>query len=93
VNLKPDRAAFKSILVEFHPEREFTLDQICSALNVHPADADTAFVRPMAIIDTGNDEVLEWLSSRGDILESANAEGWVCSSDLEKTCRGHAHSD
>jgi hypothetical protein len=88
VNLKPDRASFKSILVEFHPEREFTLAQICAALDVHPADADTATVRPMAIIDTGNDEVLEWLSSRGDILESANAEGWVgvvCPNHVEHT--------
>ena len=39
VNLKPGREGFVSRLVEFHPERQFTLPQICDALGVVPGEA------------------------------------------------------
>jgi hypothetical protein len=39
VNLKPDRNNCESRLVEFHPDREFTLPEICAALGVTPSAA------------------------------------------------------
>ena len=38
VNLKPGRESFQAQLVEFYPEREYTLDDICTALNVTPVE-------------------------------------------------------
>ena len=35
-NLKPGRDGFAARLVEFHPEREYTLTEICTALEVTP---------------------------------------------------------
>ncbi len=40
-NLKPGRDMFPARLVEFHPEREYTLAQICEGLDVTPAPADS----------------------------------------------------
>ena len=36
VNLKPGRGNFASVLVAFHPEREYNLEDICTALDVVP---------------------------------------------------------
>jgi hypothetical protein len=77
VNLKPGRDNFASQLVEFHPEREFTLDGICEALGVVPDEADTAAHTPLRLTDTGSDPVLKWLSEHGMVLSRANAAGWV----------------
>lgn len=76
VNLKPGREDFASRLVEFHPEREFSLPQICEALGVTPNPADTATVRPIRLTDDGGDDVLAWAAARGDLLEKGNASGW-----------------
>jgi hypothetical protein len=76
VNLKEGRDRFASILTEFHPEREFTLDEICAALNVTPAPADTATRRQIAIDDDGTDDVLAWLSEAGHLTAQGNAAGW-----------------
>ena len=59
INLKPGRDAFRARLVEFHPDREYTLPQICEALGVTPAEADTARVLSFKLRDTGKDTVLE----------------------------------
>ena len=77
VNLKPGRDGFASRLVEFHPDREFTLDDICAALGVVPDEADTAAHTPLRLADTGSDPVLKWLSEHGMVLSRANAAGWV----------------
>jgi hypothetical protein len=77
VNLKPGRDAFKARLVEFHPDREFTLSEICAALGVTPAAPDTATQRGVRLRDTGKDTVLEWLNERGLVLSQPNAEGWL----------------
>ena len=77
VNLKPGRDAFKARLVEFHPDREFTLPEICAALGVTPAAPDTAAQRGVRLRDTGKDTVLEWLNERGLVLSQPNAEGWL----------------
>ena len=89
VNLKPAKGDFKSRLVEFNPDLEFSLPQICEALGVHPAEADTASVKRIDLIDDGTDDVLTWLVARGDVIEPANGEGWV-----GVTCiNASAHSD
>lgn len=77
VNLKPGRERFEARLVEFHPGREFTLGQICEALGVTPAEADTATHVPLRLVDTGGDTVLHWLSEQGLVLSRANAQGWL----------------
>ena len=76
INLKPGRDNFRSVLAEFHPEREFTLAQICEALDVKPHEADTANMYRVRLDDDGRDDVLAWIYARGEIVEPANAEGW-----------------
>jgi hypothetical protein len=89
INLKPGRDAFPARLVEFHPDREFALPQICEALDVTPADADTAQGISFRLRDTGKDSVLEWMNGNGMVLSSVNAEGW-----LSVVCPNHAeHTD
>ena len=88
VNLKPGRNNFKSILVEFHPEREYTLPEICDALGVVPDPADTATNVAIRLADTGKDSVVTWLNEQGMILSAANGEGWmgiVCPNNAEHT--------
>jgi hypothetical protein len=88
VNLKPGREMFKSMLVEFHPERDFTLPQICAALEVTPA-ADTGDIfRPIRISDDGTDDVMIWLSDNGLLLSRPNQEGWagvICPNSAQHT--------
>ena len=89
VNLKRGRNNFEARLVEFHPEREYTLAEICEALGVEPAEADTAEHRSIAIRDTGGDTVLQWLSDNNLVLTKVNNEGWC-----GVVCPNHAeHSD
>ena len=76
VNLKPNKDSFQSELVEFHPENEFSLEQICKALDVKPNEADTASVRTVKIADNGEDDILTWLSDHNAILDRANNTGW-----------------
>ena len=88
INLKPGRNAFASRLVEFHPERMFDLPQICAALGVTPAEADSTTYRPVRVHDAGGDDVFEWLADRGLVLSNPNAEGWagvVCPNAAEHT--------
>ena len=88
INLKPGRNAFASRLVEFHPERMFDLPQICTALGVTPAEADSTTYRPVRVHDAGGDDVFEWLADRGLVLSNPNAEGWagvVCPNAAEHT--------
>ena len=77
VNLKPGRDNFEARLVEFHPERDYSLPEICAAFGVTPAAADTLTLRPIRISDDGADDVLAWLSAQGLLLSRPNAEGWA----------------
>ena len=77
VNLKPNRDSFASKLIELHPEREFSLPQICEALAVTPAPADTASIATIRLKDDGGDDVLSWMNSNGMIITPKNGEGWV----------------
>jgi hypothetical protein len=78
VNLKPGKNSFISRLVEFHPERNYTLDEICAALQVtpEPVTSGGAF-RPIRLSDDGTDDVLIWLSENGKLLTLPNREGWA----------------
>ena len=76
INMKPGRDNFAAQLVEFHPERDFTLEQICTALSVTPGDAEVGH-RPIRISDDGTDDVMVWLSDNGLLLSKPNQEGWA----------------
>ena len=77
INLKPGRDNFASKLVEFYPEREYTLAEICTALDVVPDPADTAQNNPIRLADTGKDSVVTWLNEQGLVLSAPNGEGWM----------------
>jgi hypothetical protein len=88
INLKPDRNNFAAKLVEFHPERDFTLDEICEALDVTPAPADAVGFKPIRLSDDGADDVMAWLSGNGLLLSKPNQEGWagvICPNSAEHT--------
>ena len=88
VNLKPGRDSFASVLREFHPEREYNLEDICIALDVVPDPADTAQNVAIRLADTGKDTVLTWLNEQGLVLSAPNGEGWagvVCPNNAEHT--------
>ena len=76
VNIKPGRNRFAAVLTEFHPEREFTVEEVCAALGVTPAAADTATVRRVELDDDGTDDVLAWLSEAGHLTAHGNSAGW-----------------
>jgi hypothetical protein len=89
INYKPGKDNFEAKLLEFHEEREFTLDQICEALGVNPKEADTASIQRIALADDGDDDILQWISDNAMLLEKANGSGWygiVCPNEA-------AHSD
>lgn len=88
VNLKPNKHGFVAKLVEFHPEREYTLDEICTALQVVPALADTVSNQPIRLADTGKDSVVTWMNDQGMVLSAPNGEGWmgvICPNHAEHT--------
>jgi RepB DNA-primase from phage plasmid/Family of unknown function (DUF5906) len=88
VNLKPGRNNFASVLREFHPEREYNLEDICTALDVVPDSADTATNVAIRLADTGKDSVVTWLNEQGLIMSAANGEGWmsiICPNNAEHT--------
>ena len=89
VNLKPSAEGFAARLAAFHPDREFTLPQICEALGVEPGEAHTPHRRAFTLRDTGADTVLAWLNEHNLVLTHPNAEGW-----MGIVCPNHAeHSD
>lgn len=77
VNLKPNKAGAVAKLVEFEPSREYTLAEICQALNVTPAEAETATRSPVRVADDGSDDVVQWLSQQGMVLSRPNPQGWM----------------
>jgi hypothetical protein len=88
VNIKPGRDSFRSVLREFHPERDFTLEEICKALNVTPSAVAGDAYKPIRISDDGTDDVMVWLSENGLLLSRPNQEGWagvMCPNSAEHT--------
>jgi hypothetical protein len=89
INLKRGRGNFAARLVSFNPEREYTLDQICEALDVTPEEGDTAEYKAVQLRDTGLDNVLTWLADNNLVLSHVNADGWCAI-----VCPNHEqHSD
>jgi len=89
VNLKPGRDNFRAVLIEFNPKREYTLDEICTALNVTPYEKVVSEFESIRLPHCDNDPVLKWLSDKGLILSNVNNEGW-----LGVVCPNHnQHSD
>ena len=76
VNLKPGREGFKSVLSEFHPEREFSLPQIMSAFGV-VAGAPESVYKPIRIEDDGQDTIFAWLVENSLVITRPNSEGWA----------------
>lgn len=77
INLKLGRNNFAARLIEENYDLEYTLEEICEALQVTPGPADSADFVSMRIKDTGNDTVLAWLNENGHVFAPANNEGWV----------------
>ena len=80
INLKQGRNGFAARLVEFHPERQFTYQQLCELFDVTPTEADTdpRGWSPIAVLaDDGNDDVWRWLADNGLVLSRPNSEGWA----------------
>jgi hypothetical protein len=77
VNIKPGREKFEARLVSFDPKIGYTLPEICDALNVTPAEADSLTLKPIRLSDDGADDVMAWLSERGLVLARPNPEGWA----------------
>ena len=75
VNMKPGRDGFVSQLIEFHPEREFTLLQICEAFGVTPGEVQGQRIN-VTLDDNGDDDVLEFLNVHGLVTERGNSSGW-----------------
>jgi len=89
INIKPGRGDFAAVVTEFHPQRLFTLPQICAALGVTPGEADTSSIRAALVADDGGDDVFAWLGSQSLVISNPNAEGWA-----GIVCPNHAqHSD
>jgi len=88
INIKPGRDSFAARLVEFHPEREYSLPEVCAALNVTPAPVESLGVRPIRLSDDGADDVMAWLSHQGILLSTPNPAGWagiICPNKDEHT--------
>jgi hypothetical protein len=88
VNLKPGRDNFAARLVTFNSEREYSLPDICTALDVTPVEPDSLTLRPIRISDDGADDVMAWLSGQGLLLSKPNGEGWagvICPNGAEHT--------
>ena len=86
-NLKPSNDGFISILRQFRPETEYTMEDIVQAFGVTPAEPDTATHRPIRI-DSAGDPVLKWLNGQNLALSHVNNEGWmavVCPNHAEHT--------
>lgn len=88
INLKPNKGNWAAKLVEFHHDREYTLEQICQALDVTPAEGDTTANAPIRLADTGKDSVVSWMNDNGMVLSAPNGEGWmgvICPNHAEHT--------
>jgi len=88
VNIKPDKNGFVSQLVEFTPDNEYTLAQVCQALKVTPG-ADIKSIHHIALADDGKDDVMSWLRDKTLVLTNNNGSGWYG----VKCPNSDAHSD
>jgi len=88
VNLKPNKNRFAAQLVEFDASLEYSLDDICAAFGVTPAQDTTTEYRPIRVADDGNDDIVDWLSTNSMVLSKPNPQGWMgitCPNNAEHT--------
>lgn len=76
INFKKGRGNFVTRLIELHPEREFTLAEICAAMGVTPGPNDSEYVG-IDLADTGGDDVFAWLGGQGLVYSRPNGQGWA----------------
>lgn len=87
INLKPGKDNFAAVLVEFNPEREYTLEDLCEAMQVTPGPVEAVY-SPVRVADDGGDDVMAWLSDNGMVISNPNQEGWagvICPNSVEHT--------
>jgi hypothetical protein len=87
INLKPGKDNFAAVLVEFNPEREYTLEELCAAMQVTPGPVEAVY-SPVRVADDGGDDVMAWLSDNGMVISNPNQEGWagvICPNSVEHT--------
>lgn len=77
VNLKPGKSGFEARLVEFEPDREYTLEEICEALGVTPVEETGDGPPALRLVDDGGDDVAAWLSENGMVYSQTNSSGWM----------------
>ena len=77
VNLKKGRGNFKARLVESNLDLEYTLEEICVALDVTPVDVATGDHVSIRVKDTGTDAVFQWLNENGHAHGEPNHDGWA----------------
>jgi hypothetical protein len=77
INLKPNKNNFAAVLEEFNPAVEYTLKEICDALDVVPGEVQSDGPKPIRIADNGGDDVFAWLSEQGMVISKPNPEGWA----------------
>lgn len=77
INLKPGKENFQARLVEFHPEREYTLEQLIEATGVTVGEDEGDSIVAIQLEDDGGDDVLAWLSETGRLYSLPNREGWA----------------
>lgn len=92
VNLKDGRGGFVSRLVQFKPERRFSLDEICLALGVTPGDPEPRYVPPTVLYGrNGEDSLLRWLEEQRLVLGPPDTDGWM--SIICPNARQHTNGD
>jgi len=75
-SMKAETEGFKARLVEFTPEREFTMADICKAFKVKPEAGTYQEFKPLKA-RKGDDEVFAWLKEQGLVIEEPNGDGWA----------------
>ena len=89
VNIKPGKQEYESKILAFHPDNEYTLDEILEALDVKPEAESNNRLIPLRL-DAGltADPVVQWLAENILALSPPNSEGWmwiVCPNHAEHT--------
>lgn len=89
-NLKAGKNSFKARIIEFHPDREYTLAEILEADGIVPditVHHDNGVV--VLLEDISNDDILEWLNTEGKVISAPERSGWA-----KITCPwGDEHTD
>lgn len=66
---------FEARIVEWRPELDYTLSELCVGFGVVPTDTVVS-AGPQALAEGERDPVFEWLRERGYVLGGPNPRGW-----------------